>query len=159
MKKTLNLLSLFPTIFFPTTLFAQDLTVQQDLSSSQDLVSQIEARQNAFEKIEILSKQASNLLNGNESDWQALEQVGKELTRNSAQLHVAFPVGSQENSKAKQEVWSKPDNFNHLMVEMDNGFIELYRGVQAQNAPEAEQGLEKAQDTCRSCHRAYRSRW
>ena len=47
MKKTLALIALLPTIFVSTTVFAQDFSAQ------------IESRQNAFEQIESLSKQAS----------------------------------------------------------------------------------------------------
>ncbi|WP_039985902.1 c-type cytochrome [Vibrio owensii] len=147
MKKTLALIALLPTIFVSTTVFAQDFSAQ------------IETRQNAFERIESLSKQADKTLKGSNTDWHALEQIGVELTRHSAQLQQAFPEGSQAESKAKKEVWSKPDNFNRLMLQMDEGFAQLYQAAQNQQVSSAEAGLKQAQSTCRSCHRAYRSRW
>ncbi|WP_431787275.1 c-type cytochrome [Vibrio harveyi] len=147
MKKTLALIALLPTIFVPTTLFAQDFN------------SQIDMRQNAFEQIESLSKQADKTLNGSNTDWQALAQIGNELSRHSEHLLQAFPQGSQADSKAKKEVWSKPENFNRLMVQMDEGFVQLYQAAQDQQVSAAEAGLKQAQSTCRSCHRAYRSRW
>ncbi|WP_045414992.1 c-type cytochrome [Vibrio owensii] len=147
MKKTLALIALLPTICVSTTVFAQDFSAQ------------IETRQNAFEQIESLSKQADKTLKGSNTDWHALEQIGVELTRHSAQLQQAFPEGSQAESKAKKEVWSKPDNFNRLMLQMDEGFAQLYQAAQNQQVSSAEAGLKQAQSTCRSCHRAYRSRW
>ncbi|MET2900647.1 cytochrome c [Vibrio rotiferianus] len=147
MKKTLALIALLPTIFVSATVFAQDFSAQ------------IETRQNAFEQIESLSKQADKTLKGSDTDWYALEQIGVELTRHSVQLQQAFPEGSQVDSKAKEEVWSKPDNFNRLMLQMDEGFAQLYQAAQNQQVSSAETGLKQAQSTCRSCHRAYRNRW
>ena len=59
MKKTLALIALLPTIFVSTTVFAQDFSAQ------------IETRQNAFEQIESLSKQADKTLKGSNTDWHA----------------------------------------------------------------------------------------
>ncbi|YCO01259.1 c-type cytochrome [Vibrio sp. VNB-15] len=147
MKKTLALIALLPTIFVPTTLLAQDFSAQ------------IEMRQRAFGQIESLSKQADKTLKDGDTDWQVLEQIGSELTRHSAQLHGAFPEGSQASSKAKKEVWTKSDGFNRLMKQMDEGFVQLYQAAQSEQVTAAEAGLKQAQSTCRSCHRSYRSRW
>jgi len=147
MRKTLALIALLPTIFVPRILIAQDFSVQ------------IETRQSAFDQIESLSKKAGKELKGSNIDWKSLEQIGIELTRQSAQLQHAFPQGSQADTRAKKEVWDKPDNFNRLMLQMDEGFMDLYHAAQRQESSLAEEGLKQSLNACRNCHRTYRSRW
>ena len=128
-------------------------------NSSQDHSNQIEQRQHTFTQVEILVEKANDTLDGDDTHWQTLEDTSFELTTHSQALLTSFPLGSQEGSKAKESVWSDPEKFNRLLTQMDQGFQELYQGSQQGDASLAESGLEAAQDTCKSCHRSYRSRW
>lgn len=135
---------------------------QNDATQSQNLqshASQIEQRQDAFTQVETLVEKANDTLDGNGTNWLALEETSLKLTTHSQALLTLFPSGSQEGSKAKETVWSQPEKFNRLLGQMDQGFQELYRGSQSSDVSLAESGLEAAQDTCKSCHRSYRSRW
>ncbi|NOI27544.1 c-type cytochrome [Vibrio coralliilyticus] len=126
---------------------------------AQDFSQQITERQNAFEDIESTSKLVSKTLNGGDTDWSKLESQSQKLANHSHALLTLFPQGSHVDSKAKPEIWSKPDKFNQLLTQMDQGFQDLYQASQNKDIKMAESGLESAQDTCRSCHRSYRSRW
>ena len=128
-------------------------------NSSQDHSNQIEQRQHIFTQVETLVEKANDTLDGDDTHWQTLEDTSFELTTHSQALLTSFPLGSQEGSKAKESVWSDPEKFNRLLTQMDQGFQELYQGSQQGDASLAESGLEAAQDTCKSCHRSYRSRW
>ncbi|NOI74550.1 cytochrome c [Vibrio coralliilyticus] len=126
---------------------------------AQDFSQQITERQNAFENIESTSKLVNKTLNGRDTDWNKLENQSQKLANHSQTLLTLFPQGSHVDSKAKPEIWSKPDKFNQLLTQMDQGFQDLYQASQNKDIKMAESGLESAQDTCRSCHRSYRSRW
>ncbi|AIS57586.1 c-type cytochrome [Vibrio coralliilyticus] len=126
---------------------------------AQDFSQQITERQNAFEDIESTSKLVNKTLNGRDTDWSKLENQSQKLANHSQTLLTLFPQGSHVDSKAKPEIWSKPDKFNQLLTQMDQGFQDLYQASQNKDIKMAESGLESAQDTCRSCHRSYRSRW
>ena len=121
--------------------------------------NKIEQRQHAFTQIETLIEKAGDTLDGNDTNWQTLKETSLELTAHSQSLLTLFPEGSHEGSKAKESVWSQPEKFNRLLTQMDQGFQELFQGSQQGDVSLAESGLEAAQDTCKSCHRSYRSRW
>jgi len=129
------------------------------LVNAQDYSQQIEQRQHAFEQVETLVKSANRTLDGSQTDWDKLQATSLELSNHSQALLTLFPAGSQQGSKAKDSVWSKPEKFNQLLLQMDQGFAELYQASQQQSPSLAESGLDSAQKTCKSCHRSYRSRW
>ncbi len=141
-----------------TVLLSTYVTAEQG-DGLPDYSNQIEQRQHAFTQVETLVEKANDTLDGDDTDWQTLEDTSFELTTHSQALLTSFPLGSQEGSKAKESVWSEPEKFNRLLTQMDQGFQELYQGSQQGDASLAESGLEAAQDTCKSCHRSYRSRW
>ncbi len=143
MKKTLTIL----TIALSMISFAQ----------ANDYSLQIKERQNAFEQVESLSDDAEDLID--DANWRELEKVSQSLSQHSHKLLNLFPQGSQEGSKAKKSVWSNPQKFNTLLTQMDDGFQELYQASLQQEKAMAVRGLDRAQDTCNSCHRSYRSRW
>ncbi|MDC5849924.1 cytochrome c [Vibrio europaeus] len=119
----------------------------------------MEQRQHAFEQVETLVKSANRTLDGSQTDWDKLQATSLELKTHSQSLLALFPTGSQQGSKAKENVWSKPEKFNQLLLQMDKGFGQLYQASQQQSPSLAESGLDSAQKTCKSCHRSYRSRW
>lgn len=124
--------------------------------SSQDI---IDTRQHSFSSIENKAEQLEEELDKDKPDWTEVVTISEELTRHSTQLRALFPEGSSENSKAKKAIWEKPEKFNQLMMEMDQGFKDLYQASKRQDISAAKNGLEQAKDTCNSCHRSYRSRW
>ncbi|GAL17682.1 hypothetical protein JCM19235_6235 [Vibrio maritimus] len=119
----------------------------------------IAARQNAFSNIENQTKVVSKQVKKSDIDWQAMLAASEQLTVDSTMLSNAFETGSQEGSKAKESVWSKPEKFNRLLAEMQQGYKQVAEGVDKQSIDEVQRGLKVAESTCKSCHRSYRSRW
>ncbi|MDP2573308.1 cytochrome c [Vibrio penaeicida] len=119
----------------------------------------IESRQEAFSIIETKTDEAVELIGKSEIDWNAALKASDVLVENSGLLFNAFPHGSESGSKAKALVWSKPEKFDALLVELHNGYVSFQQGSKEQDLSLAEQGLKQAEKTCRSCHRSYRSRW
>lgn len=128
-------------------------------SMAQDFANEIQARQQAFSAIETKLEQAEEKLDSNQKDWLSIKLIGAELMEHSQVLMSSFPEGSEEGSKAKPAIWDNPDKFQRLLKQMEQGFKALYKASTSLNKSDAEVGLEMASDTCRSCHRSYRSRW
>ena len=119
----------------------------------------IENRQQAFSTIEKQLENASDIIDGKGTNWGELGTVASKLQSASETLKHSFPEGSQPGSKSSDKIWQDPEQFQQLMTKMDQGFIELYQASEQQNPSMAEEAIDSVQDTCRSCHRSYRSRW
>ena len=119
----------------------------------------IDSRQQAFSNIEQQLEKAEDTLDGKETNWGEITAIATKLQSASETLKHSFPQGSQTDSKASEKIWQDPEQFQQLMTKMDQGFIELYQASEQQNPSMAEEAIDSAQDTCRSCHRNYRSRW
>ncbi|UPR56124.1 cytochrome c [Vibrio sp. ED004] len=115
-------------------------------------------RQQAFSSIEKLNKQVSSELGNRNTDWKKVEELSESLVEHGIVLNSSFSE-SDTGGKAKETVWSKPEKFNQLMLQMNQGFAELQQASIEQDLSKAERGLDAANNTCRACHRTYRSRW
>ena len=115
-------------------------------------------RQQAFSSIEKLNKQVSSELGNRNTDWKKVEELSEMLVEHGDVLNASF-AEADTGGKAKKEVWSKPEKFNQLMLQMNQGFAEVYQASVEQDLLSAERGLTSANKTFKGCHRTYRSRW
>ncbi|KZN53812.1 hypothetical protein N474_19770 [Pseudoalteromonas luteoviolacea CPMOR-2] len=139
--------------------FTQWIIALPLLASAQSVNTTVESRQNAFESIETLVDEAEDLLDSREVKWQKLLAVSAKLNVQGEIVLNAFPQGSHQNSRAKSRIWERWGHFESMMSQMDQGFKTLKKGSESQDARMALRGLETAADTCRDCHRSYRSFW
>ncbi|MBU2910685.1 cytochrome c [Vibrio splendidus] len=145
MKKfTIALIIALPTIALPMI-----------SAAAADVVNN---RQQAFSSIEEVSKQVDSELNNSDVDWLKVGELSDMLVEHGDVLNASFAKGDT-GGKAKKEIWSKPEKFNQLMLQMNQGFAELYQASVEQDLSSAEQGLDSVNNTCKGCHRTYRSRW
>ncbi|CDT78934.1 putative Cytochrome c556 [Vibrio coralliirubri] len=145
MKKfTIALIIALPTIALPMI-----------SAAAADVVNN---RQQAFSSIEEVSKQVDSELNNSDVDWLKVGELSEMLVEHGDILNASFSE-ADTGGKAKKEIWSKPEKFNQLMLQMNQGFAELYQASVEQDLSSAEQGLNSANKTCKGCHRTYRSRW
>ncbi|MDK9737163.1 cytochrome c [Vibrio sp. D404a] len=127
-------------------------------AAAEQTVDAVQARQDAFQSIEKLNKSTSSALKKSNVEWASVQQSSQQLTAHGETLLMSFDKGS-EGGKAKADVWNKPEKFERLMLEMNQGYQELLQASLEQNKSAAQSGLDKANGTCRACHRSYRSRW
>lgn len=144
----LSLLITTPLLAFATPQATQEEAIQDPVF----------ARQQSFDSIETLTKKVSNELEGSAINWQQMNQLSTTLVAHGKVVETNFE-SSMAGGKAKEAIWDKPEKFEQLMLQMNQGFEMLYQAGIEQNLDKAEQGLEFAQDTCKACHRSYRSRW
>ncbi|MCL9776857.1 c-type cytochrome [Vibrio methylphosphonaticus] len=136
-------------------LVASSVTVTGAMASE----NTIEQRQAAFSDIESNTKAAAKMIDGDKTDWAALLVMSEQLVASGDVVSNAFVAGSDEGGKAKSDVWEKPEKFERLMLEMNDGYQSLLAAAQHQDAKKAQQAIKSAESTCRSCHRSYRARW
>ncbi len=128
-------------------------------AAAQDFDLQIKTRQQAFETIEQSLERAEDIADSRDPNWQQLSKLSGELIELGNTVKNAFPKGSHKSSRAQTDIWEEPVKFNALMTQLNNGFITIANGSHNKNINEIEQGIEQAEDTCKSCHRGYRSLW
>ncbi|MBL1415542.1 MAG: cytochrome c [Moritella sp.] len=121
--------------------------------------TKIEARKTAFSGIETGLESVDDLIDGRNTDWQEMINVSQTLVTHGNTLETAFPSGSKEGSKAKSDIWDKPEKFNSLLNKMVVSFDQLSLASQNEDSKMAKNALKQAESTCRNCHRSYRSRW
>lgn len=144
-----SLASVFIALLVTGSAFAKEPAFKQE----------IKIRQDTFALIEEKSDLVEDLLDEDKPDWQKIMLNSQHLVAHAANLKVLFPIGSHEGSRAKVSVWEKPEKFNQLLLELNMGFQQLETASQRSMLSEAEAGLERAQDSCKSCHRINRSLW
>lgn len=144
-----SLASVFIALLVTGSAFAKEPAFEQEIKSRQDTFALIEEKSDLVE----------NLLDEDKPDWQKIMLNSQHLVAHAANLKALFPIGSHEGSRAKVFVWEKPEKFNQLLLELNMGFQQLETASQRNMSSEAEAGLERAQDSCKSCHRINRSLW
>lgn len=153
-------LSITISITISLTLGLTTLSVQaSDGVSAETKIRDVEMRQHAFSQIETQQKQINKALGKSSPDWQQLEILSADLIANSATLQHLFVPGSQSGSKAKDKVWDNNIKFKSTLAKMDNSFISMDHAIQQQDKSIAKNALKQANNTCKNCHRQYRSRW
>lgn len=129
-----------------------------DNVSAETKIRDVESRQYAFSQIAKQQKQIDKALGKSSPDWQQLEILSADLIANSASLQHLFVPGSQSGSKAKSKVWDNNIKFKGALTKMDNNFVSMGAAIQQQDKGMAKNALKQANNTCRNCHRQYRSR-
>lgn len=119
----------------------------------------VEQRQQGFELIDTNIEQLEDELEEANVDWLRVKQLAKDNQQLSEQMLELFPHGSTDDSRAKKRIWDDWSKFEGMLSQMDQGFTQLYQAAEMEQLSTARQGLERAEDTCSSCHRKYRSLW
>lgn len=127
--------------------------------STEQLKQDVAQRQTAFSDIDKQQEKLSKMLNSNNINWQEVNKLSTEITTNSASLQHLFVPGSQLDSKAKDKVWDSNQKFKSALAKMDNSFVMMDNAIKQQDRNAAKSALKQVNNTCRSCHRQYRSRW
>ncbi|AQS36708.1 Cytochrome C' [Shewanella psychrophila] len=120
---------------------------------------EIKERKASFTQIEELNDQIEADLKSDEIPWPVLLANSSNLLAATSSLSGLFPQGSHENSRAKQKIWNTPTKFKNELALMDRHFHALNTAILQKDTNAAKLALKKANSTCNSCHRKYRSWW
>lgn len=90
-------------------------------------------------------------------DYATVETKAKELMGNSEQIAL-FPKGSKTGkTKAKAEIWEKPDDFAKAAKNLGKAAGELASAAKARNDAEIDVKVKALGEACNSCHKAFRA--
>ena len=85
----------------------------------------IELRQQAFTLIEQYTESLEDELDNSELNWHAIANSSLILTSSVEQLPELFRQRNHQDGRAKAAIWDKPEKFNALMQELQNGIAQL----------------------------------
>ncbi len=120
---------------------------------------EITERKASFTQIDELNEQIEADLKSDKIPWPVLQTNSSNLLTSASSLSGLFPLGSHENSRAKQKIWNTPTTFKNELVLMERHFNALNTAILQKDIDAAKLALKKANSTCNSCHRKYRSWW
>ena len=116
-----------------------------------------EHRQELFKKIEDNSEYLEKIID--KQDWSQATSLAQQLSLDVLLLKALFPSNSKGDGRSKEKIWRNKDDFNHRLNEWSLSFKKLAKSTQLKNNHDAEEALDEATSTCRSCHMKYRSLW
>ena len=90
-------------------------------------------------------------------DYTAVETKAKDIMGRAEQIAL-FPKGSQTGkTRAKPEIWEKPDNFVKTAKHLGETAGELAAAAKSGDDAAVEAKFKALSDTCGSCHKTFRN--
>ena len=90
-------------------------------------------------------------------DYATVETKAKEIMGNADQIAL-FPKGSKTGkTKAKPEIWEKPDDFVKAAKNLGKSAGELAAAVKSGDAAAVDTKVKALNGACGNCHKAFRA--
>ena len=91
-------------------------------------------------------------------DYAAVEAKAKDIMGTADRIVSLFPKGSTEGkTKAKPEIWEKPDEFAKNAKALNKAAGELVNAAKAGNDAEVGVKVKALGETCNTCHKEFRA--
>jgi cytochrome c556 len=91
-------------------------------------------------------------------DYATIEVKAKDIMGTADHIVGLFPKGSTAGkTKAKPEIWEKPDDFSKHAKNLGKAAGELASAAKAHNDAEIGVKVKALSDACASCHKAFRA--
>ena len=124
------------------------------LYANDGLSEQRETRFDAFEtRLEIISDQLSD------QQWSLADESVSTALEHWLWLQDSFPPSETGTGRLRDSIWAKGSDFPARMNQVLRDLERLQREITAHHQTQAEAALDAVEDSCRSCHRRYRSFW
>jgi cytochrome c556 len=138
---------LWATVF---ALFSVFITVE--LFAQEDV---IEKRQKLMKGQSAAAKEIKGAAEA--KDYATIQAKAKDLMGSSDKIVEAFPKGSTKGkTKAKAEIWEKPDEFAKAAKSLHKAADELADAAKAKD-PDIDVKVKAVSGACGSCHKAFRA--
>lgn len=115
------------------------------------------ARQQLFTHIEEQSEVLEDLVD--DEDWQRAGPLALELANEVAKLNNLFPESSKDEGRSRDGIWEEWPEFSKRLEKFEKSYNDVASAIEKGNYNQAENALDKATSSCRSCHMSYRSLW
>jgi cytochrome c556 len=91
-------------------------------------------------------------------DYATVEAKAKDIMGTADKIVSAFPKGSTTGkTKAKPEIWEKPDEFSKDAKNLSKAASELASAAKAGNAADVDVKVKALGEACNSCHKQFRA--
>lgn len=115
------------------------------------------ARQKLFTNIEENSEVLEDLVD--DKKWQKAAPLADEIADDIEKLSNLFPDLTDDEGRARDAVWAEWPEFSDSLQRFENDFRAVSTTITAGEYEKAENKLDDATSSCRSCHMSYRSLW
>lgn len=114
----------------------------------------------AYRELGASFKGVNDSLRGGEVQGVVLAQYARQIRNYSRQQYAWFPAGSGQESgartKARSEIWLKPNDFKAAQDAFARQADAFQRAVQSNNADTIRAGARALGGTCKGCHDNFR---
>ena len=114
-------------------------------------------RQTIFEQVEEDTERLEELFE--QQQWNESVALALTLKNQLQSLQGLFPEESKGEGRSRNKVWDKWQDFSQRLERLENNYQQINSALLAGNQAQAEQALDDAGSSCRSCHMKYRSLW
>ncbi|MGE5216068.1 MAG: c-type cytochrome [Chloroflexota bacterium] len=91
-------------------------------------------------------------------DYATIETKAKDIMGNAEKIPSLFPKGSTVGkTKAKPEIWEKPDQFAAMPKKLGKAASELAAAAKAGNEADVNVKVKALGAVCNSCHKEFRA--
>ena len=91
-------------------------------------------------------------------DYATVEAKAKDIMGTADKIVSLFPKGSTTGkTKAKPEIWEKPDEFSKAAKNLSKSADELASAAKAGNAADVDVKVKALGEACNSCHKQFRA--
>jgi cytochrome c556 len=91
-------------------------------------------------------------------DYATVEAKAKDIMGTADKIVSLFPKGSTTGkTKAKPEIWEKPDEFSKDAKNLSKAASELASAAKAGNAADVDVKVKALGEACNSCHKQFRA--
>ena len=91
-------------------------------------------------------------------DYATVEAKAKDIMGTADKIVSLFPKGSTTGkTKAKPEIWEKPDDFSKAAKNLSKAADELASAAKAGNAADVDVKVKALGEACNSCHKQFRA--
>jgi cytochrome c556 len=115
------------------------------------------SRQKLFTNIEEQSEVLEDLID--DEKWLEAAPLAEELAGKVSLLNALFPDSSQNEGRARDAVWEEWPEFSDRLKRFESSFRDVAIAITKESYDEAEDALDNATSSCRSCHMSFRSLW
>lgn len=114
-------------------------------------------RQKLFTAIEDQSEALEDLVD--DEKWQSAAPLAEEIANKAAKLNTLFPKSSKDEGRSRDGIWEEWPEFSQRLDRFERNFRDVASSINQGNYRQAEDSLDDATSSCRSCHMSYRSLW
>jgi len=123
----------------------------------------------AFAQADIIEKRQAAMKSNNANakaikaaietkDYATVETKAKDIMGTADRIPSLFPKGSTTGkTKAKPEIWEKPDDFSKAAKNLGKAASELASAAKAGNADDVDVKVKALGEACNSCHKQFRA--